>query len=141
MDSIVILVKNKFEAKVNARTQLLFSVPVMLFLWIALRKIFRMNYNSPNQDISRIFIDTWGTFLSSNNSFVIRNRPERIMNYSVNLLSILISNFVTAIMFNYLLTQEMELGIDTFKDLSSLGVEILISDELKFALQDAPDHT
>lgn len=136
IDNIVVLVKNNLINDVEIKSQLIFSVPIMLALWTFLRKFFRIITNSPNPSLVRVALDTWGTFLGTNPAIHIKNRPERIMNLSILLLSILTTNLATAIIFNYLLGKQVQYGIDSLKELGDSGMEILISDELEVTMDE-----
>lgn len=126
---MVVLVRNEITLDVNIKYNLLASLPAIIIICVFFRKIFRWMSNSPHQDIIHIFMDTWGTFLSTHLAYAIHNRPERVMNITVLLLSILTWNIVTAVTFKYLLAQPLQGGIDTKQELAESGLAILVNDE------------
>lgn len=58
------------------------------------------------------------------------------MNISILLLSVLTSRLAAAIIFNYLLANEVEIGIDTMKELYDHSIEIYISEEMEMTRGD-----
>lgn len=129
-DNIILLVENKLVSDSNVKGHLLLAVPAIVFVYIFFRKIIRVLTNSPHSDVISIFMDTWGTLLSTY-SANIYSRPERIMTLTILLLSILVSNFVTALIFDYLLAKPIQTGIDSIKELHEHGIEILVNEEMR----------
>lgn len=130
MDNIVVLVENQLTHG-NIKLHLILTIPVILFVCIIFRKIFRVITNSPHQDFIHIILDTWGTFLSTYFPYSIANRPERILSLTILLLSIITSNLITAITFNYLIARPVQSGINSMKELNALGLDIWVNEELK----------
>lgn len=129
-DNIILLVENRLITDVNVKSHLILAIPAILGIYIVFRKFIRMVTNSPHSDVITIFMDTWGTLLSTY-SANIYSRPERIMTLTLLLLSLLISNLVTALTFNYLLAKPVQTGVDTIRDLHEQGIEILVNEELR----------
>jgi hypothetical protein len=129
-DNIILLVENKLITDINVKFHLVLAVPAILFVYVVFRKIIRFLTKSPNSDVISIFMDTWGTLLSTY-SANIYSRPERIMTLTLLLLSLLVSNLVTALTFNYLLAKPVQTGIDTIKELHEQGIEILVNEEMR----------
>lgn len=125
---VVALVQNQIKLDVHLKTQLVLSVPVMLTLWIVFRKVFRIIHNNPCSSICDTFFDTWGTFLATHCSIRINNRPERIMHLSILLLSVLITNIFTAILFNYLMANELQYGIDSLNGITDHNITLTFNE-------------
>lgn len=136
IDNMVILVENSVTLDVHLKSYLILSIPIMLAVWIFFRMAFRFIANEPRRDFWNVIMDTWGCFLSTNTSFTIRNHPEQVMNISILLLSVLTSRLAAAILFNYLLANEVESGIDTMKELYEHNIEIYISEEMEMTMGD-----
>lgn len=129
-DDWVIMVKGKTKVKLDIGWDVIFSIPIMLLICAVFRKFFRMITNSPHQGTAHVILDTLGIFLATNTSFRIRNRPERIMNITSLLITILISTLLTAVMFKYMLAREIDGGIETLTELGELNIPILISEDM-----------
>lgn len=108
----------------------------MLSICTMFRKIFRKICGSPHQSTIHTALDTLGTFLATNTKFVIRNRPELVMNVGILLLSILTSKFATATVLEYILARRIDSGIDTLHELNEANVSILISDEMELTMDE-----
>lgn len=86
--------------------------------------------------MAHVVMDTLGVFLSTNTSFNVHNRAERIMNVIILLLSILTSRFLTVILLQYMLATETDSGVDTLRELGQLNIPIFISYDVKRIMDD-----
>lgn len=120
----------------TVKTHLMLTVPIVLFIWIAFRIMFRVIMNSPRRGIDSVALDTWGIFLATNSSIKVHNRPERVMHANALLLSNLITNIALALLFNYMMALHKQGGLDTLKELGESGMDVLVSDELKLTMDE-----
>lgn len=137
LESWVILIKS--ENMLNIDSSMLHVVLSIHILWIicaAFRCFFRKFTNSPHHSFGDAIMDTLGMFLSTNNTMRIRNRPERVMNISILLLSIIISRLFTALLLNYMLANEIDSGINSIYELGQSPAPIFISDEMKLTMDE-----
>lgn len=136
IDDVVVLIGNKFTIDVKVKIYLIVSIPIMLIVWTIFRKAFRVYAKTVHSDLSSVIFDTLGTFLATNTSFRIRNLPERIMNASILLLSILTSRLASAFILNYIMAKSIDDGINTMSELSEIDIDIYVSDELLATMDD-----
>lgn len=137
IDNIVILVKNGGQRKfTNKSSFILVLLLIMLSVCTFLRKLFRTICGSPHRSIIHTALDTFGIFLATNTNFMVRNRPEHVMNLSILLLSILISKFSTATIMTYILAERIDSGIDTLEELSQMNLPIFITDEMVITMDE-----
>lgn len=130
VEKCVALVQNKVKLDVHLKTYLIMAVPVMLALWVVFRKAFRVITKNPRTTFIDVILDTWGTFLATSCNIRINNRPESILHLNILLLSVLITNIFTAVLFNYLMSKEITYGFETLKELADHNVTITINELL-----------
>ena len=119
-----------FELSLSNMYEYLIVIAIVLIVNGLFRKVFRVAANDPHRDISRVVLDTWGTFLATNATIRIRNRPERIMQV-INLLTFVwTSAFATAFFMEFLSAENHTKHADTMHELMEANIPIFISFEL-----------
>lgn len=130
------MIQSDKKLNIESHLYLILSIQILCIICAIFRRYFRIITNSPHQKFSDAIMDTLGMFLSTNTSMRIQNRPERIMNISILLLSIIISTLCTGLLLNYMLAKEIDTGIDSHAELGLLSTPIYISDEMKLTMDE-----
>lgn len=73
---------------------------------------------------------------TTNSTFKVRNRAERILNVCISLLSILTSRILTIILMQYILAMKTDSGMDTLDEIALTDQTIFISDEMKLTMEE-----
>lgn len=131
-DNTVILVHNIIHTDLNLQQfyTFIFCIVGAFVLTVAFSKIFRMISNEPKQDISRVALDTLGSFLATNSKAKVNRLSMRCLQFSIGVFSILFSIFVSAFLLGLILDRHKSHNINRLNELATANLRIFITFEL-----------
>lgn len=130
IENIVVVVPNHVTSVMPIRLSVILSLPLILVNCVLFRMLFRVLTKSVNRSWADAFFDSFGTLIAAIPPEHIKNRPERVMHGSVLLLTIITTNLVTAIVFEWLLAEPRQFGTDSFEELYQQKTPLMISEFL-----------
>lgn len=92
--------------------------------------MFRIVTNSPHRSITHVILDSIGITLATNTSYRVHNRPERIMNVFLLIISVLTSRIITIVVYNLMVASSIDSGPDTLQELNDMDIPVYISDDM-----------